>query len=149
MKKNLLLPYSFKKIGWAILIPALILGILTLVSDLDGLPDKFLKSCEFLHSSSANRTVNNIAIIGIILGSVLASCSKEKVEDEMISAVRMNSLLLTLYIDFGLLIISSLFIYDFEYFYVMAVNLCMLPVLFLILWNVNKYKMRRGLNYEK
>ncbi len=36
MTKELLLPHSFKKIGWVILIPTLLLGVLMLIDGFNG-----------------------------------------------------------------------------------------------------------------
>ena len=38
MTKELLLPHSFKKIGWVILIPTLLLGVLMLIDGFNGYP---------------------------------------------------------------------------------------------------------------
>lgn len=40
-------------------------------------------------------------IIGIIAGSILVTCSRERVEDEMNGRIRLNALLLSLYANFA------------------------------------------------
>ena len=42
MTKELLLPHSFKKIGWVILIPTLLLGVLMLIDGFNGYPTYLL-----------------------------------------------------------------------------------------------------------
>ena len=66
--KTLLFPHRFQKVGWVIFALAAALGIYICVTGFDTTP-----------------TMNNIAIIGITVGGILATCSKEKIEDEMIS----------------------------------------------------------------
>ncbi len=146
MKRSLLLPYSFRKIGWIIMIPSIILGAYMLI---DGSLNGWLKLDESESWETVVRILNNIAIIGTIVGSVFISCSKEKVEDEMISAMRTNSLLLSLYIDFGLLIVASLLFYEFDFLSIMFLQLCALPVLFVIIWEVSKARMKRRFDNEK
>lgn len=141
-----MLPYGFKKAGWIILIPAFVLGVYMFI---DGSLDGWLRLDESESRETVIRILNNIAIIGTIVGSIFIACSKERVEDEMISAMRLNSLLLSLYIDFGLLIMASLFLYELDFLNIMFLHLCALPVLFVIIWQTSKSIMKRRLGNEK
>ena len=73
-------------------IPALIVGILIYsgVLSTTGIPQIIL---------------NDITIIGIVLGGLFIVCSKERVEDEMTKSIRLSSLLNSLYINVVILII--------------------------------------------
>ena len=102
MTKELLLPHSFKKIGWVILIPTLLLGVLMLIDGFNGYPTYLMPAqgtaCyETLCSTTTGRALNNIALVGICIGGIFVACSRERIEDEMISRIRLNALLTALY----------------------------------------------------
>ncbi len=85
MKNSMLLPYHFKKIGWVLFIPALLLGIVVALQESSaGMIEHFIDVQPWL---------NNLLIIGILCGSLFITCSREKVEDEMIARIRLDALL--------------------------------------------------------
>ena len=114
MTKELLLPHSFKKIGWVILIPTLLLGVLMLIDGFNGYPTYLMPAqgtaCyETLCSATTGRALNNIALVGICIGGIFVACSRERIEDEMISRIRLNALLTALYVNYALLILRPQF----------------------------------------
>ena len=87
--------------------------------------------------------VNNIAIIGIVSGAMLVTCSREKIEDEMVRQLRLNSLLVALYINYAVLIVCSLFVYGLDFLYVMIYNMFTILLIFMAvfryrMWCLNK-----------
>ena len=132
--KNLLLPRSFRILGWILFIPALILGTLI-----------FFEICRF--SWLEERIVNDIVIVGISLGSLFVVCSKEPVEDEMTQSIRLASLLNSLYAYVMLLVVSTIFIDGMEYFKFMSLNLVLFPLIYILLFRTEMrhyYKMSRN-----
>lgn len=132
--KNLLLPRSFRIIGWILFIPALILGALVFF-------EIYQVSC------SAEWIANDVVIIGISLGSLFVVCSKEPVEDEMTQSIRLSSLLNSLYAYVMLLVASTLFIDGMEYFKFMSLNLVLFPLIYIFLFRMEMghyYKMNRN-----
>ena len=120
MTKELLLPHSFKKIGWVILIPTLLLGVLMLIDGFNGYPTYLMPAqgtaCyETLCSTTTGRALNNIALVGICIGGIFVACSRERIEDEMISRIRLNALLTALYVNYALLIATALCTYDLSF----------------------------------
>lgn len=117
--KTFLFPHSFRLAGWMIFVPTLILGILLLcdVLSIDGIVETILV---------------DTAIIGIALGSIFITCSRECVEDEMTSALRLNALLTSLYTYVVFLIIWTLAVNGMDYLYIMAASLVMLPIIFVV-----------------
>ena len=146
MNKNLLLPHAFKKIGWVLFLPTLLLGLLMAVDGFNGFPS-FLRSGPY--SESAARIWNNIVLVGILLGVLFICCSRERVEDELIGRIRLNALLAALYATFGLTLITALVLYDFEFLYFMIFNLCLLPVLFLIIEQLLLWRFRQEGRHEE
>lgn len=75
MKTTLLLPNGFKKIGWAIFVPAFLLGC---------------SICFFGENFDRwlfrETVMNNIAIIGTVVGALFIGFSREKIEERNDSA---------------------------------------------------------------
>ena len=125
MKLNYLFPNKFKKIGWFILIPSAILGFVTLIFNYEpsflefNLPAIFISelfSNTKLFGMVTNNILNEIIGILIIISSLLVAFSKEESEDEYISKIRLESLVWAVYINYGILLLSFLIIYDISFF---------------------------------
>ncbi len=87
-----------------------------------------------------NGFLDEILTFIIIVSGILNSFSKEPVEDELISRMRMESLVLSLYINYGLLILSNFFIYELSYFYVMVFHLFTILLFFNLIFKYRLYK---------
>ncbi|MDQ3073570.1 MAG: hypothetical protein M3Q97_09950, partial [Bacteroidota bacterium] len=129
MKHNYLLPHRYKNIGWFILIPALILGVTHLFFyEMEGdyvqrnvfaiVNNELFSKTQYFTMVSTN-VVDEIAGIGIIIGGLLVAFSKEKVEDEFIARLRLESLMWATYVNYGILALAMLFIYGMAFFWVM------------------------------
>ena len=129
MKTTLLLPNGFKKIGWAIFVPAFLLG------------------CSIWLFRET--VMNNIAIIGTVVGALFIGFSREKIEDEMIQHIRLNALMAAMWINYLLLIVVSLSIYNINYLTVMACGMATPLVIFLLVYHFNLYRLNRNLHHEK
>lgn len=125
--KTFLFPHTFRPIGWIVLVPTLILGILLLdgILSVDG---------------SVETILTDTAIIGIALGSIFITCSRERIEDEMTSSIRLKALLTSLYTYIVFLVIWTLAVNCMAYLYVMAASLVMLPIIFVVRF---RYEMHR------
>ena len=87
--------------------------------------------------------VNNIAIIGTIIGAILATCSREKIEDEMISSIRLNSLLTALYIHYAIIVVASLLVYYLDFLYVMLYGMFTILIIFMVVFRLRIWRMRK------
>ena len=94
-------------------------------------------------------TMNNIAIIGIAIGGILATCSKEKIEDEMISHIRLNSLLVALYINYAVLIVASLLVYDLDFLQVMIYQMFTILLVFMVVFRYKVWRLQKGAGDEE
>lgn len=142
MNKTLLLPYPLKRIGWALFIPTALLGILMGIDGFNDFPS-FLLPDTAAPSQTLDRICNNVALIGVLVGALLITCSRERIEDELIGRIRLNALLAALYTSFAVSVVAALLLYDLSYLYFMIFNLCLLPVIFLaiervLLWRLGK-----------
>ncbi len=158
MKTKLLFPNKFKRIGWIILVPSAILGILIMFFDfklkLLNVKVFAIISDEFTSPVSFFRIIkNNITdeIIGIlfIIGAILVAFSKEKYEDEFIAKIRLESLVWATYVSYFILIICVLFVYGFSFFTVMVFNMFTILIFFIIRFYYMLYKSNKSMSYEK
>lgn len=126
--KTILFPHALRPLGWILFIPTLVLGILVLTGIVS-------------FSGEMETICNDAAIIGITIGALLITCSHERIEDEMTRTIRLASLLNSIYIWVILLIASTLLINGIDYLNFMAINLVLLPVIFVILFRLemNRY----------
>ncbi len=130
----MLFPHSFQRPGWIIFTLSAMLGAgIILQQNFGILP--LLDDWAYV--------VNNIAIIGIITGGILATCSSEKVEDEMISSIRLSSLLTALYIHYALIIAASLLVYGLDFLNVMLYGMFTIIIIFMAVFRWRIWQMKK------
>jgi len=144
MEPRFLFPHRFKLIGWIIAIPSIILGLFILIDDLRfdfltvKLPFKYFFADEFLSSDDKGNEfsifnfTDEIATICSILGLLLIAFSKVKYEDEYVSKLRLESLQWAVYVNFFLLIVSTILIHGMAYYSVILYNM-FTPLIFFII----------------
>ena len=76
----------------------------------------------------------------IIVSGLINSFSKEKIEDELISRIRLESLSLSLFISYGLIIIATFLVFNINYMYVLVFNLFLIILLFNLIFKFRLYK---------
>jgi hypothetical protein len=76
----------------------------------------------------------------IIVSGLINSFSKEKIEDELISRIRLESLSLSLFISFGLIIVSTFLVFNITYMYVLVFNLFLIILLFNLIFKFRLFK---------
>lgn len=132
MNTNFLFPNKFKPFGWLMFVPSLLLGIVNQYNDFKfGFLNITLPVKQWLNSGSQNLT-DEVALVGVILGLMFIGFSKLKIEDEYVQKIRLDSLLWATYLNFALIVLSTLFIYNEGYFEVLIYNLFTLPLFFVI-----------------
>jgi len=160
MKTKFLFPNRFKRIGWIILIPSTILGILFLYFDYYELKFLDLKvfaiysSGDFFGGSTIMGFVKNNftdEILGILflIGAMFVGFSKEKQEDEFIVKTRLESLVWATYINYAILLFCFLFFYGTSFLNVMILNMFSILIFFIIRFHYILYKTNKTLSHEK
>jgi hypothetical protein len=156
MKPKFLFPHRYKTIGWLLAIPCFILGLFCLYADFQSsfleinLPFQYplSDSINFTEISgkennsyllSGLKTVNTnfnftdeLATVGLIIGLIFIAFSKEKIEDEYVSEIRLESLQWAIYLNFGLLILATFFVHGGLYFSVIIYNMFTPLIIFII-----------------
>lgn len=158
MKINYLFPHRYKKIGWAILIPSVIFGLITLIfnyepSFFDARVFTIWDEGIFEKTKILSFTTNNIfsEIIGIliIISSLMVAFSKEVHEDEFIAKIRLESLVWATYINYAILILGLFFVYGIGFYWVMIFNMFTILLIFIIRFNWAVYKLNATATYAE
>jgi hypothetical protein len=158
MKTNFLLPNYFKRIGWLIFFPGVVLGIFYFLRNPEStflnmkvfsLMNQPLFGETAYFSLTRTDLHDEIAALLIIIGALFIAFSKQKSEDEFISKIRLESLLWATYMNYFVLIFAIIFIYDLIFYKVMIFNMFTILVLFIIRFNIVLYYSKRQLAHEE
>ncbi|WP_149276661.1 hypothetical protein [Pareuzebyella sediminis] len=86
-----------------------------------------------------NDLLNEVLIAVIIVSGIINSFSKEKLEDELIAKLRTESLTLSLYLNYLLVLMANFLIYELTFSYVLVFNLFAILVLFNLIFKYRLY----------
>ncbi|WP_035676684.1 hypothetical protein [Flavobacterium limnosediminis] len=150
MKTNHLFPNSFKKISGVLFVLSL-LGLLFIfflnedetvqlqVTMFALFSDESLKGTNYFVWTK-NNILDEIVMTVFIVSGLLFAFSKEKIEDEMVSKIRLESLVWATYVNYGVLLFCILFIYGLPFLNVMMYNMFTLLLFFIIRFHWMLYK---------
>jgi hypothetical protein len=163
MNQKLLLPSRFKTIGWFILIPATMAGIFLMTTDFESQwltmrvfsifgDDAFLKNTGTPSQNFSFITAdvtNSLVGILFITAGLMVSFSKEKREDEFIANLRLSSLLWSVWVNYILLLLAFLFIWNLDFLNVMVYNMFTILTIFIIRFNYILYRSKTYMADDK
>lgn len=153
MKLNYLFPNKYKKIGWFILIPSSIIGLISLIYEFEpsfldfDVPSIFIDDIfkdKKLFGLVNNNILNEVLGVLIIISSLFVAFSEEKLEDEYISKIRLESLVWAVYFNYAILLISFLFIFNLSFLWVMIFNMFTILLFFIIRFNWQTSKLYKS-----
>lgn len=158
MKANFLFPHRFKKVGWTVFIPSLLLGLFTVLTSYEPefldvkvlalFVDGFLGQDKLLGFIN-NNILNEILGILVICSGLLVAFSREEHEDEFISKIRLESLVWATYLNYGVLLLAMLFLYDFSFLWVMIFNMFTVLLFFIFKFHYSVWQLQKNLSYEE
>ncbi|WBX76035.1 hypothetical protein PG911_15525 [Tenacibaculum ovolyticum] len=158
MKRKYLFPNKYKRIGWLILIPSIIIGLIVFTQEYEPIFLDFNVPAVFIGQTFEgesfiriikNNILNEILMVLIIMSSLFVAFSKEKIEDEYISKIRLESLVWAVYVNYGVLLLSSLFIFDISFLFIMVFNMFTVLIFFIIRFNLQIYRLKKIANNEE
>ena len=144
MKANYLFPHRFKKIGWIVFIPMTVFGLLQLIYQWEpdildfnvfAMFDQGLLSNKVYFSSVKNNVLNELIMIILIISMMVVAFSQEKVEDEYIRKIRLDSLVWATYLNYIVLIFAILLVYGFPFLWVLIGNVLTILLFFIVRFN--------------
>lgn len=151
MKTHFLFPNQFKNLGWLLFVPSVLATLLISIFNIT--TDEYLNITVFsIYQESIgeipgffklikNSIVDEIFTIGIIVGGILVGFSKLKDEDEMTSKIRYESLVWATYLNYGIILFFTLFIFGLPYLNVLFYNMFTLLLFFIIRFHYMIYKL--------
>lgn len=137
MKAGNLLPYRVKRLGWIILLPSLLLGVMVMYFEFEipGFELTIPYSTFLSGKSMPNNLTDELVAIIVIVSLALIAFSEEKEEDEWVSKIRLESLQWGVYANYILLILAILFVYDMHFFEALVYNMYTILILFISRFN--------------
>ena len=142
MKPHLLFPHWCRYLGWGLVIahvPMSIIGRANgMINPLDNPPTQSLFTGEHLFFICTS--------LVMALGLFIVAFSREKVEDEQIWHLRLDSLRWAIYINYLVLIASLIFIYDTAH--ILQLNLWVPLIFFIIRFRWVIFRLNRSLSRE-
>ena len=159
MKTHFLFPNKFKKIGWLLFIPAFIASLIISFSDLNIDNYWVVKVFSFIDSDvmgpnkyfsiNKNSIVDEVLLFSLIIGGILIGFSKLKIEDEFTSKIRYESLVWATYLNYGLILLFTVFVYGLSYLNVLFYNTFTLLLFFIIRFHYSIYKLNKTSNDDE
>jgi len=146
----LLLPRKLKIAGWIFFILGVILavvrfyfGIKLSIFDIKvfAIYSNYFETNYF--KVIQNHVSEEVTALFLLIGLLLIAFTKEKIEDEAISALRLKSLILTFYINTILIVLSFLFVYGFGFINIIVINIFSPLIIYIILFKF--YYLKRNL----
>ena len=159
MKNQFLFPQQCKKIGSWLFVPSLIAGIATMIMGFDF--DRILKIKTFalvnqdvlstpeLFAIVENGITDELLLVMIIAGGLLVGFSKLKNEDELIAKIRYESLVWAVYVNFGIMLLATVFIYGITFLNVMIANMFTVLFFFILRFHLMLYKLNHSVRDEE
>lgn len=153
MKSRFLFGHKYKLLGWFLFVIGLVLGVILMISEYDYpnwevsvfplIGEKVFFSSNPAFEWNDNNISDEIASLLIIIGGILVSFSKTKDEDEYISKIRMESLIWATYVNYFILILAVLFVFDMSFFSVLIYNMFTVLFFFMIRFHYLLYKSKK------
>jgi len=146
MKSRFLFPYKSRFIGYVLIfayIPVMVAKKMFYHGYMDhGVHIKLPDNSGLL---SPDHVFNVIATLVVTIGLLLLAFSKEKLEDEQIVQLRLDSLQWTMYFTYVLFIMIIIFTNSIDLVHVVGINLWLLLVFFIIRFRWVIFRLNRSL----
>lgn len=150
MKTKYLLPNKYKIPGWILFAIGIFGGIFLVLTDYeaDALTVKVFTifSEPFIFGEGGflkiieNSILDELIALAIIFGGLLVGFSREKIEDEFIYKLRKDSLVWAILVNYIVLILAILFVYELSFFDVLVFNMFTPLIFFIVRFNFLKHK---------
>ena len=147
MKTKMLLSNKYRNPAWFVFVLSMLAGVYWLIYE----PQPSFLTIKLLSGEifSTNNLLDEIiALLNIISGLTLVF-SREKIEDELIAKIRLESLIVAILIHYAVLILGLVFLYDFAFMYFMICSLFTPILLFIVRFRIKIYQLKRALENEE
>ena len=161
MKTSYLFPYRFKKISGIVFWITLLLFIVGYFNSAFFFENDYFKINVFAIAETGilkqnvyfgiieNSVLDEFLFIVLITTGLIYAFSKEKTEDEMVSKIRLDSLVWATYFNYIFVLFCYIFIYGFVFLSVMMIALFSHLLFFIVRFRWVMYKQNKSLSYEE
>jgi hypothetical protein len=154
-----LFPNSWKKAGWVLfIIPILVCMYFWITeSSMDAIlktkvfaiyNDEFLGKKGFFQIIE-NHILDELLLITCLIGGLMVGFGRTKIEDEMVIAIRYESLVWATYFNITFMILGTAFIYGVGYFNFMIFSMISSLVFFIVRFQIKLYLIQKGGNHDE
>ncbi len=156
MTPTTLFPHSWRTLGWILLIPGALLSGISLFHEFEWawldfqIPRFGIAANDILKGSPdaepsnfrKENFTNELISLLLLFGALLVAFSREKVEDEYLTRLRLSAIIWAVFVNAGLTVLAILFLYSFNFLYYMMTNLFAVLLLFIFRyhWLLHKSK---------
>ncbi|MFV0469152.1 MAG: hypothetical protein ACK5MK_09535 [Dysgonomonas sp.] len=84
-----------------------------------------------------------ITTLLLIIGGLMIAFSRERVEDEFIARLRLNSLLWAVFVNYLFLILTTIFVYGINFLEILYYNMFTVLIIFIVVFNLLLFKYSR------
>jgi hypothetical protein len=159
MKTHFLFPNKCKVFGWILFIPSLITSLIISITNINidkywvikvfAFTDTYILSEKKYFTITENSIVDEVLLFCLIIGGILIGFSKLKIEDEFTTKIRYESLVWATYLNYGLILFFTIFLYGMSYLNVLFYNTFTLLLFFIIRFHYSIYKLNKATNDDK
>ena len=160
MKTHFLFPNKYKKIGWMLFVPSFIASLVIRMLNINieenmlemrvfAILDSGIMSSNKFFTIIDNCIVDELLLFGLIIGGILIGFSKLKIEDEFTTKIRYESLVWAIYLNYGLILLFTLFLYGVAYLDVLFYNIFTVLLFFIIRFHFMLYKLNKTSNDDE
>lgn len=161
MKTSYLFPYRFKKISGIVFWVVLVITVYSFLNydavienemfrfNVFTIAETGLITKSIFFGLTKNYILDEIFFSLLIISGLVYAFSKEKIEDEMVSKIRLDSLVWATYFNYIIIILCYIFLHGFTFMFVMMVALFSHLLFFIIRFRWLMYKQNKTLGYEE
>lgn len=154
MKNLFLFPNKCKVIGWILFVPALLFSLIVSFLDINldnywvvkvfAFADNFVLKDNQYFTFTKNSIVDEVLLFCLVIGGILIGFSKLKIEDEFTTKIRYESLVWATYLNYGLILFFTVFLYGLSYLNVLFYNTFTVLLFFIIRFHYSIYKLNKA-----
>jgi hypothetical protein len=165
MKTSYLFPHRLKAISGVVFVVSFLFLVLlctlgedalqlearvpAIVTDFDVATNNFVFGDIKYFTWVTNPVADEICMLFILVSGIIFAFAKEKHEDEMVQAIRLNSLAWATIANYGILLFFYLFIYGFPFLNVLMGAMFSQLIIFILLFRYKMYRFYTTLQHEE
>lgn len=161
MKTSYLFPYRFKKISGVVFWVSFLLSSILIIFnnyatfEIKGKVFAIVADYGILGKNNGwfswieDSITDEILFILLIVSGLVYAFSKEKTEDEMVSKIRLDSLVWATYFNYIVILLCYMFVYGFAFLNVMMIALFSHLLFFIIRFRWMMYRQNKSVSYEE